>query len=151
MSLFLHYRWIAQQPTAFTRWIIHRWRETERSTFYFHSPRNVHDGVSREHAPVVILAADSKRSFLGGMDRHEGLPISVRLAMCSAERERDPSGCRASGLTPELPVHVVPVTSLLVPPPSPAVVVTKKSSGFYSCWSPHWLVDAILLSFFCST
>ena len=52
--------------------------------------------VSREHAPVAILAADSKRSVLGGMDRDEELPISVRLAMCSAERERDPSGCGAS-------------------------------------------------------
>ena len=38
---------------------------------------------------------------MGDMDRDEGLPISVRLAMCLAERERDPSGCRASGLTPE--------------------------------------------------
>ena len=40
---------------------------------------------------------------MGDMDRDEGLPISVRLAMCLAERERDPSGCRASGLTPERP------------------------------------------------
>ena len=31
--------------------------------------------------------------------------------MCPVERERDPSICRASGLTPELPVHVV-----LIPP-----------------------------------
>ena len=38
-------------------------------------------------------------------------------------RERDPSGCRASGL---LPVHVVLVPPLLVPPPWPAVVVTSK-------------------------
>ena len=30
--------------------------------------------------------------------------------MCPVERERDPSGCRASGLTPELPVHVVLVS-----------------------------------------
>ena len=55
------------------------------------------------------------------MDRDEGLPISVRMAMCLAEREHDPSGCRAPGKISELPVHVV-----LVPPPSPAVVVTKK-------------------------
>ncbi len=43
------------------------------------------------------------------MDRHEELPTSVRLAMClaeRAERERDPPCCRASGLTPELSVHV---------------------------------------------
>ena len=33
-----------------------------------------------------------------------------------SERERDPSGCRASGLTPELPVHVVLIPTLLVPP-----------------------------------
>ena len=31
--------------------------------------------------------------------------------MCPVERERDQSGCRASGLTPELPVHVVLVSS----------------------------------------
>ena len=38
--------------------------------------------------------------------------------MCPVERERDPSGCRASGLTPELPVHVVLVSSVAgsVPP-----------------------------------
>ena len=60
------------------------------------------------------------------MDRDEGLPILVHLAMCLAERERDPPGCRASGLIPELSVHVVLVLPLLVPPPSPAAVVTKK-------------------------
>ena len=36
--------------------------------------------------------------------------------LCPDERERDPSDCRASGLTPELPVHVVLVTPLLVLP-----------------------------------
>ena len=36
--------------------------------------------------------------------------------MCLVERERDPSGCRASGLAPELPVQVVLVPPLLVPP-----------------------------------
>ena len=36
--------------------------------------------------------------------------------MCPVERERDRSGCRASGLTPELPVHVVLVPPLLVLP-----------------------------------
>ena len=46
------------------------------------------------------------------MDRDEGLPISLRLAMCLAERERDPSGCRKSGLTPELPVHVVVISAV---------------------------------------
>ena len=35
--------------------------------------------------------------------------------MCTVESERDPSGFRASGLTPELPVHVVLVPPLLVP------------------------------------
>ena len=34
----------------------------------------------------------------------------------AVERERDPSGCRPSGLTPELPVHIVLVLPLLVPP-----------------------------------
>ena len=32
--------------------------------------------------------------------------------MCPVESERDPSGCRASSLTPELPVHVVLVSSV---------------------------------------
>ena len=110
----------------------------------------MHDIVSQEHAPVAILADDSKRSFLGGMDRDEGLPISVRLTMCLAERERDTSGCRASGLTPELPVHVVSVTSLLVPPPSPAVVVMKKALAFTR--ADHRIVQStLLLSFFCTT
>ena len=40
------------------------------------------------------------------MDRDEESPISVRLAMCPAERERDASGCRSSGVTPELSVLV---------------------------------------------
>ena len=35
--------------------------------------------------------------------------------MCPVERERDRSCCRASGLTPELPVHVVLLPPLLVP------------------------------------
>ena len=39
----------------------------------------------RENAHIAILAADSKRSFWGGMDRDEGLAISVRLAMCLVE------------------------------------------------------------------
>ena len=34
--------------------------------------------------------------------------------MCPVERERDRAGCRASCLTPELPVHVVLVPPLLV-------------------------------------
>ena len=48
-----------------------------------------------------------------------------------AGRERDPSGCRASGL---LPVHVVLVPPLLVPPSWPAVVVTSKlwTTAIYS-------------------
>ena len=48
------------------------------------------------------------------MDRVEGLSFSVRLAMCPVERERDPPGCRASGLTPELPFIGVLVPPLLV-------------------------------------
>ena len=35
--------------------------------------------------------------LLGGMDRDEDLPISVRLAMCAAETERDPFGPRGDG------------------------------------------------------
>ena len=45
------------------------------------------------------------------MNGDEELPISVGLSMCVAKRGRDSSGCRASGVTPELPVHLV-----LVPP-----------------------------------
>ena len=45
--------------------------------------------------------------------------------MCLAERVRDPLCCRASGLTPELPVRVVLVLPLLVPPPLSAVVTKK--------------------------
>ena len=77
----------------------------------------------------------------------EGLSISVRLAICVAERERDPSGCRASGLTPELPVHVVLVPPLLVPTPSYAMVVTKK---LWPTRAGHRIVQStLLLSFFC--
>ena len=45
-----------------------------------------------------------------------------------AAKHRDPSDCRAPGLTPERPVHVVMVPSLLVPPPSTAVWLSKKLS-----------------------
>ena len=44
--------------------------------------------------------------------------------MC--QRERDPSGCRASGVTPEIPAQVVLVPPLLVPTTSPSALVTKK-------------------------
>ena len=46
-----------------------------------------------------------------------GFPDTLLVhPLCPAVRERDPSGCRASGLTSELPVHVVLVTPLLVLP-----------------------------------
>ena len=46
-----------------------------------------------------------------------GFPDTLLVhPLCPDEREHDPSGCRASGLTPELPVHVVLVTPLLVLP-----------------------------------
>ena len=105
------------------------------------------------------------------MDRVEGLSFSVRLAMCPVERARDPPGCRASGLTPELPVIVMLVPSVLVPPllrlqalvpmvkrqphrvcyfldcprkcrRRPALWWLQKSSGFYSCRPRHCPVDA---------
>ena len=77
----------------------------------------------REDALVVILDANSKRYFwavwtvLKDCQSHFGWQC--------AGRERDPSGCRASGL---LPVHVVGPTGppLLVLPSWPAVVVTNK-------------------------
>ena len=62
----------------------------------------------------------------------QGLPMSLRLVNVPiAGRERDPAGCRASGL---LPVHVVLVPPLLVPPSWPAVVVTSKlwTTAMYS-------------------
>ena len=49
--------------------------------------------VFRQNSAVAILTADSKRSYLASLTE---LPISVRLAMCQAERESDSSGCRAS-------------------------------------------------------
>ena len=61
--LFLHCRWIAKQPTALTRWLLHRRREAEPLPFYFHSPIMCIVVCFREHAPVAILAADSKRYF----------------------------------------------------------------------------------------
>ena len=46
-----------------------------------------------------------------------GFPDTLLVhSLRPAERERDPSGCRASGLSPEIPVHVVLVTLLLVLP-----------------------------------
>ena len=52
------------------------------------------------------------------MDRDEELPISVRLAMCSAGRERESSGCQASGRhnSSEQPVHMMLILPLPVPP-----------------------------------
>ena len=75
----------------------------------------------RENAPVAILAVGSKKVCLSDMDRDEQFPISVRLAMCPSERERDPASCQASGMpigpnSSELPVHVVLILPLLVPP-----------------------------------
>ena len=54
----------------------------------------------RQYAPVAIIAADSKRSFWAAWT----VMKNCRLAMCPAGRERDPSDCQASDLTPEPPV-----------------------------------------------
>ena len=105
---------------------------------------------------------------MGDIDRDEEFPIPVRLAMCPAERERDPSGRRAScrPITPELPVLVVLVLPLprlqaLVPgasatstaspflfpglpsevSSSPAVVVTKKALDVISTRAGHRIVQ----------
>ena len=45
--LFLHCRWIAQQPTALTKWLLRRWWEAEQLPFYVHSARilNLHGSV----------------------------------------------------------------------------------------------------------
>ena len=92
----------------------------------------------REHAPgpVAFLAAILLANGpVGGLNADEGLSISVRMSI--AEGEHDLSGCRASGLVPELPVHVVLVPPLLVPPSLPAVMVTKNGHR-----PPHCPVDA---------
>ena len=75
------------------------------------------------------------------MDRDEELPISVRLAMCPAERERDASGCRSSGigLTPELigPGGVlVVVPPLMFPPPIRLRALVGPTGGATSNTSP---------------
>ena len=61
--LFLHCRYITEQPTAVTIWLLHRWREAEPLPFYFHCLRLCTVVSFRENASVAILAADSKRSF----------------------------------------------------------------------------------------
>ena len=73
--------------------------------------------------PVAILAADGKRSFCVAWTVMKDCRSQLAW-QCSprAERERDRSGYRASGLTSELPVHVVLVPPLLVPPPSLGVL-----------------------------
>ena len=65
--------------------------------------------------------------------------------MCLAERELDASGCRASGLTrvTGVPGHWY----WLVPPPSAAVVVTKKNCGFTRAGN-RIVQSTLLLSFF---
>ena len=130
--LFLHCRWIAQHWNQQDGFFIVGEKQSEPLLFYFHSPIMCMVGPSvfpTKCAYIAILA--DQTVLFGGIDLDEGLPISVRLAMYLAERERDPSGCRASCLTSELPFHTV-----LVPPPSPVVVVTE-SSGFYTCRPPH--------------
>ena len=63
-SLFLHCRWITEQPTHLTIWLIRRWREAEPLPFCFHCPRMcMVVFFFRENAYVAILGADSKRSF----------------------------------------------------------------------------------------
>ena len=58
--------------------------------------------------------------------------------MCPVERERGPPGCRASGLTPELPVHVVLVPLLLVPPAVVgSAVVGSAAASFSSAGTPR--------------
>ena len=61
---------------------------------------------------IILFSCDliSTAKFLG-------LPDTLLVhPLCPDEREHDPSGCQASGLTPELPVHVVLVPPLLVSP-----------------------------------
>ena len=58
-----------------------------------------------------------------------------------SERERDPSGCRASGLTPELPVHVVLVPPLLVPPLLvPTLLARLRRCFIFRIWFRHCFV-----------
>ena len=114
--------------------------------FNFHSPRMCMVVCFRENAPVVILAADSKRSFWTAWTMMMDCRSQFAWQCASrAERECDPSGCRASGQTPELVhiVHVVLVPPLLVPPPSLGVLVMIKLwiLDVYPCRPPHCPVD----------
>ena len=88
----------------------------------------------------------------GGMDRDEELPISVRLALCPGERERDPSGCirsigprgAGSAAASSSGVGTGVTTSTASPLLFPGLPLWwfRKSSGFYSCRPPHCQVDA---------
>ena len=74
-------------------------------------------GEKQSHCRSISIARDVH----GSVFPRKHACCHTRCEERLAERERDPSGCRASGLTSELQVHVV-----LVPTPSPAMVVRKK-------------------------
>ena len=70
-----------------------------------------------ENAYIAILASDSKLSFWAAWTVMNN--CRSQFGWQSAQlKESDQSGCRASGLTPDLPDHValVPPEPLLVPP-----------------------------------
>ena len=140
----------------------------------FPLPQKVHGVFFREHESVVVVAGDSKRSFWVAMDCDEGFSFSVRLAMCPVERERDPPGCRASGLSPERHRRAcsavvgsaaasssgagtdgaTSTASRLLFLDCPRKFRLRplwwlqKSCGFYSCRPQHCPVDASSLGFF---
>ena len=59
----------------------------------------------RQNASVAILAAVRKRSFWAAFTVMKNCRYPFAWP-CTQLKERDPSGCRAPGLTPEVPVHV---------------------------------------------
>ena len=101
-QIFLHCRWIAEQPTSLTIWLLRCWREAKESiAVLFPLPQNVHGSVfSRENAPVAVLAADRKRFLWAAWTVMKNCRSPFAWACAhAAERERNPSGCRVSGVT----------------------------------------------------
>ena len=77
----------------------------------------------RTYEPYSDLWAVTDSKLLGGVDRDEEFPISVRVAMCPAERDRDPSGCRAS-------VHVAGSTD------AGSAAAASTGAGFFPISAP---------------
>ena len=79
---------------------------------------------SRENAYVAILAADSKRYFWAAWTVMNNCRSQFGW-QCAQLKE----SCRASGLTPELPVHVVLVSSVAGSAVADCVVVGSAAAS----------------------